>query len=47
MQELDDVQINFDSNGLWALNFALAIVMFGVALSISLEDFKILFRKPN
>lgn len=47
MQELDDVQINFDSNGLLILNIALAIVMFGVALSITLDDFKILLRQPK
>jgi BASS family bile acid:Na+ symporter len=47
MQELDDVKINFDSNGLWVLNIALAVVMFGVALGISLNDFKILFRQPK
>ncbi|GAL78283.1 Na(+) dependent transporter [Algibacter lectus] len=47
MQELDDVKINFDSNGLWVLNIALAVVMFGVALGISLNDFKILFKQPK
>lgn len=47
MQELDEVQIHFDVNGLWILNCALAIVMFGVALGISIDDFKLLFRKPK
>jgi len=47
MQELDDVKINFDSNGLWVLNVALAIVMFGVALGITVNDFKILFKQPK
>ena len=47
MQELDDVKINFDSNGLWVLNVALAVVMFGVALGISVNDFKILFKEPK
>jgi BASS family bile acid:Na+ symporter len=47
MQELDDVQINFDSNGLWVLNVALAIVMFGVALGISIDDFKRLLKQPK
>lgn len=32
MQELDQVKIDFDSSGLWVLNIALAVVMFGVAL---------------
>lgn len=47
MQELDSVKINFDSNGLWVLNVALAIVMFGVALGITVDDFKNLFRNPK
>ena len=47
MQVLDEVQINFDSQGLWVLNIALAIVMFGVALGITLDDFKRLFAAPK
>lgn len=47
MQRLDDVQINFDSNTLWVLNIALALVMFGVALGISTDDFKNLIRHPK
>ena len=47
MQELDDVQINFDASGLWVLNIALAAVMFGVALGVTLNDFKALRRQPK
>ncbi|GAB5564977.1 MAG: bile acid:sodium symporter family protein [Winogradskyella sp.] len=47
MTELDDVKINFDSDGLWILNIALAVVMFGVALGITLSDFKNLFKHPK
>ena len=47
MQELDNVQIHFDSSGLWVLNIALAVVMFGVALSISINDFKLLLQQPK
>ncbi|MCF6294192.1 MAG: bile acid:sodium symporter family protein [Flavobacteriaceae bacterium] len=47
MQELDNVQINFDSSGLWVLNIALAVVMFGVALSITIDDFKHILRQPK
>ncbi|SFN72717.1 bile acid:Na+ symporter, BASS family [Bizionia echini] len=47
MQELDQVQIHFDTNNLWLLNIALAIVMFGVALGISLRDFKALMQTPK
>ena len=47
MLELDQVKINFDSTGLWFLNIALAIVMFGVALGIRVDDFKQLFKTPK
>ena len=47
MLELDDVKINFDSQGLWVLNIALAVIMFGVALGIKLDDFKRLFKQPK
>lgn len=47
MLELDQVQINFDSNNLWILNIALAVVMFGVALGITVDDFKGLLKQPK
>lgn len=47
MQQLDEVRINFNNDGLWVLNIALAIVMFGVALGISVEDFKRLILQPK
>ena len=47
MQELDNVQINFNSNGLLVLNIALAIIMFGVALGITIDDFKRLIQQPK
>jgi len=47
MEELDNVQINFDSSGLWVLNIALAVVMFGVALGITINDFKRLVQQPK
>jgi len=47
MEELDNIKINFDSEGLWLLNIALAIVMFGVALGISIQDFKALLKQPK
>lgn len=47
MLELDDVQIHFSSQGLMVLNIALAVVMFGVALGITLEDFKNLIKNPK
>jgi BASS family bile acid:Na+ symporter len=47
MQELDSVQMHFDSNGLMLMNIALAIVMFGVALGVTLEDFKYVLKNPK
>lgn len=47
MLELDQVVINFNSKELWILNIALAVVMFGVALNITLNDFKQLFKQPK
>jgi BASS family bile acid:Na+ symporter len=46
-ENLDSLKINFDTNGLWALNITLAIIMFGVALGISTDDFKRLFKEPK
>lgn len=47
MLKLDDVTIHFDANNLWVLNIALAVVMFGVALGITLNDFKQLQKQPK
>lgn len=47
IQALDDVKINFDQEGLITLNIALAVIMFGVALNITLDDFKRLFKSPK
>ena len=44
---LDNVHINFDSGALWVLNVVLAFVMFGVALEISIKDFKALWSSPK
>ena len=44
---LDTVQINFNTETLWVLNVALALVMFGIALEISLSDFKRLLQHPK
>lgn len=44
---LDNVHINFDSGSLWIMNLVLGLVMFGVALEISVKDFKPLWLKPK
>lgn len=45
--KLDNVQINFDAEALGVMNFVLALVMFGIALEISTEDFKQLLNRPK
>ncbi len=45
--DIDAIKINFDSSGLWVLNIAIAIIMFGVALAITVDDFKRLFQNPK
>lgn len=45
--DIDAIKINFDSSGLWVLNIAIAIIMFGVALGISIDDFKRLLKNPK
>lgn len=44
---IDAIKINFDTEGLWILNIAIAIIMFGVALGITIDDFKRLFHNPK
>lgn len=45
--QLDRLDINFDENGLWILNIALAVIMFGVAIGITIDDFKRLINHPK
>ena len=44
---IDQIQINFDSDSLWTLNLALALVMYGIALDIEVKQFKELLRTPK
>ncbi len=44
---IDEIKINFDTEGLWIINVAIAIIMFGVALGITMDDFKRLFNNPK
>jgi len=46
-QLIDTIHIDFDQKSLWTLNVALALVMFGIALEISFNDFRTLFKKPK
>lgn len=45
--QIDKIKINFDTEALWMLNIALAIIMFGIALDIKTNDFKRLINNPK
>lgn len=47
LEALDNISLNFANGGLLGLNIALAFIMFGVALSISIGDFKQIITKPK
>ncbi|MCF8362604.1 MAG: bile acid:sodium symporter family protein [Prolixibacteraceae bacterium] len=47
LEVLDHVRLNFSQGSLLFLNIALAIIMFGVALSIKFNDFKEVVKKPR
>ncbi len=44
---LDSVRLNFSQNDLFALNLALALIMYGVALDLKWEDFVYLIKNPK
>lgn len=44
---IDDIRINFNSEQLGILNLCIGFIMFGVALDLSLENFRTLFRQPK
>ena len=47
IQNIDDIQINFNSDNLWLVNLTLSLVMFGVALDIKVSDFTNLLKSPK
>lgn len=44
---IDSIRLNFDPDSLWILNICLAIMMFGVALELKVDDFKSLLYRPK
>ena len=46
-QVLDNLRIHFNDDQLWGVNLILALIMFGVALGISIDDFKRLLQNPK
>ena len=47
LQTLDTLNVNLGSNDMLLVNFILAFVMFGVALSIRVSTFKSVLKKPK
>ena len=47
LQALDTVVIDFNAKSQFVLNFAIAFIMFGVALELKLEHFTSLFKNPK
>jgi BASS family bile acid:Na+ symporter len=47
LKALDSVQINFNSDSQMVLNFAIAFIMFGVALELKPSHFTRLFKDPK
>lgn len=47
MEVLDHIRLNFTQGGLFVLNLALAFIMFGVALSIKVADFRKIIHNPK
>lgn len=43
----DDVLLNFNPGSLLLLNVVLGLIMFGIALDTTIEDFKVVARKPK
>jgi len=47
MPEIDAVRLNFSAQNLLLLNVTLGVIMFGVALNLTVEDFKRLAHHPR
>ncbi len=47
MTEIDLVRLNFNPQSLWALNFVIGLVMFGIALDLKASDFKGVLATPK
>ncbi|MCL4745094.1 MAG: bile acid:sodium symporter family protein [Burkholderiaceae bacterium] len=47
MSEIDLVRLNFSPQSLWVLNFIIGLVMFGVALDLTMADFRAALATPK
>jgi BASS family bile acid:Na+ symporter len=46
-ESIDAIRLNLDGGGLLILNISLAVIMFGVALELTVSDFRRLLKKPK
>lgn len=46
-ESIDAIRLNLDDTGLMIMNISLAVIMFGVALELTLENFKRIARAPK
>ncbi len=44
---LDTIELDFGTSSLWILNLSLAIIMFGISLNLTIDDFRRVFRNPK
>ena len=44
---IDSVKLNFDQSNIWILNISLGLIMFGVALELTVDDFRRVFQNPK
>lgn len=47
MHNLDSIRLNFSADSLWGLNIILAVIMFGIALELTVDDFRRLKGNPR
>jgi BASS family bile acid:Na+ symporter len=47
VEEIDNITLNFNEDNIFLLNISLAIIMFGVALKLTLEDFRLVLKQPR
>lgn len=47
MSEIDALELNLNTGGLMVMNASLFFIMFGVALELTIQDFKDLAKNPK
>ncbi len=47
MENIDSVVLNFDASSVQLMNVALAFIMLGIALDLSIDKFKLVFQHPK